>query len=139
MGDNWINNLTFRHDLNIPARLKHSGTTLTFRHDFNIPAWLQHSGMTSTFRHDFNSPDTDSPGPNPQADMDPPSQICTPFQTFLLSILCIISGNKFYLQAFCRCSFQWRHNIPPLRWRKTAISFQFCHIYYSESYSIRRN
>ena len=33
------------------------------------------------------------PGPNLQADMDPSSQIWTPFQTFLLSILCIIFGN----------------------------------------------
>ena len=34
-----------------------------------------------------------TPGPNPLADMDPPSQIWTPYQTFLLSILCIIFGN----------------------------------------------
>ena len=133
MGDNWINNLTFRHDLNIPARLKHSGTTLTFRHDFNIPAWLQHSGTTSTVQ--IQTPLVQIR----RRIWTPLRRFVPPFQTFLLSILCIISGNKFYLQAFCRCSFQWRHNIPPLRWRKTAISFQFCHIYYSESYSIRRN
>ena len=34
-----------------------------------------------------------TPGPNPLADMDPPSQIWTPYQTFLSSILCIIFGN----------------------------------------------
>ena len=33
------------------------------------------------------------PGPNPLADMDPPSQIWTPYQTFLLSIVCIIFDN----------------------------------------------
>ena len=33
------------------------------------------------------------PSPNPLTDMDPPSQIWTPYQTFLLSILCIIFGN----------------------------------------------
>lgn len=30
----------FINDLNIPARLKHSGTTLTFRYDINFPARL---------------------------------------------------------------------------------------------------
>lgn len=33
-------NQLFINDLNIPARLKHSGTTLTFRYDINFPARL---------------------------------------------------------------------------------------------------
>ena len=32
-------------------------------------------------------------GPNSLADMDSPAQIWTPYQTFLLSIVCIIFGN----------------------------------------------
>ena len=34
-----------------------------------------------------------------------------PYQTFLLSIVCIVFGNQFYLQAFCRSSFQSQHHI----------------------------
>ena len=50
--------------------------------------------------------DLDPPGPNPLADMDPPpSQIWTPYQNFLLSILCIIFGFLFYLQAFLSMFF----------------------------------
>ena len=36
---------------------------------------------------------TPPPGPNSLADMDSPAQIWTPYQTFLLSIVCIIFGN----------------------------------------------
>ena len=43
---------------------------------------------------------------SPFADLDPL------YQTFLWSIVCIVFGNQFYLQAFCRCSFQSQHNIP---------------------------
>ena len=43
--------------------------------------------------HKKSPTDLDPPGPNLLADMDPSSQIWTPFQTFLLSILCIIFGN----------------------------------------------
>ena len=52
------------------------------------------------------------PGPNPLADMNPSSQIWTPHQTFLLSIVCIKFGNWLYLQAFCRFSFISQNNIP---------------------------
>ena len=34
-----------------------------------------------------------TPGPNPLADMDPLRRFGPPYQTFLLSILCIIFGN----------------------------------------------
>ena len=37
--------------------------------------------------------DLEPPRPNPPVDMDPPSQIWTPYQTYLLSILYIIFGN----------------------------------------------
>ena len=53
----------------------------------------------------------DPPGPYPVADVDPPSQTWTPYQTFLLSIVCIVFGNQFYLQAFCRSSFRSQHHI----------------------------
>ena len=39
---------------------------------------LQLSGTTSTFRQDLNIPNMDTPGQNPLADVDPPSQIWTP-------------------------------------------------------------
>ena len=53
----------------------------------------------------------DPPGPYPVADVDPPSQTWIPYQTFLLSIVCIVFGNQFYLQAFCRSSFRSQHHI----------------------------
>ena len=34
-----------------------------------------------------------TPGPNPLADMDPLRRFGPPYQTFLLSILCIIFGT----------------------------------------------
>ena len=45
------------------------------------------------------------------ADLDPPSQIWTPYQTFLLSIVCIIFG----ILVFCRCSLQSQHNISSIK------------------------
>ena len=38
--------------------------------------------------------------PGVTADMDPPSQIGPPYQTFLLSIVCIILSHLFYLEPF---------------------------------------
>ena len=55
-------------------------TTLTFR-------------TTSTFRHDLNIPNMDTPRPKSASGCGPPSQIWTPYQTFLLSIVCVIFGN----------------------------------------------
>ena len=43
---------------------------------------------------DLDPPRMWTPRPYPLADMDPPSQIWTPlYQTFLLSIVCIVFGN----------------------------------------------
>ena len=69
-------------------------TTLTLRHDFNIPARLKHS--------EYGHP----PVKIRQRMRTTLRRFGPPSQNFLLSIVCIIFGNLFYLEAFCRCSFQ---------------------------------
>ena len=49
--------------------------------------------------------DLDRGGPNPLADMDPPSQIWTPLPNFPFKL-------------FCRCSFQSQHNISSIKVKK---------------------
>ena len=93
--------------------------------------------------------DLDSPPPSKSA-----QRIWTPlrrfgpsYQTFLLSILCIILVTNSICKLFVDVLFN--HNTTFLnkgkkknqtnKKKQTAISFQFCRIYYSESYSICKN
>ena len=73
----------------------------------------------------------------PLADINPLRRFGSPYQTFLLIIICIIIGNQFYLQAFSRCYFNY--NTTFLNRGKEKQPFRSCLIYYSESYSIRTN
>ena len=47
------------------------------------------------------------------------------YQTFLLSIFCIIFGNLFYLQAFLSMSFQSQHNISSIKVKKENNNSHF--------------
>ena len=74
-----------------------------------------------------------TPGPNPLTDMDPPTKLS--FKASFVSYLVTNSICKLFVDVLFNHNTTFLDKVK----KNLAISFQFYRIYYSESYSIRKN